>query len=331
MKRAAYITWAAGIIGALALIWYFDPGEVAGAVAAGGWGLLWVALFRVFPLAIDAVAWGRLFADHVRPSFLQLFWIRWIGESVNSLLPVAQVGGDVIRARMAARFDMLRSTAAATVMVDFSIGILTQIVFCLVGIGLLLTQHGMEDHVAALIMLAAFALPGAWALYMLPKLGLFGTVARLIEKLSENATLRALAGKATSLDREVLALHRRRWEVGNAFVLKLGGWMARTGETYLALHFLGFPVDVEEAIIIESLISVVRSAAFAVPGAFGVQEGGILILGAMLGIPPGTALALALVKRVREFVIGVPAIVGWSLLETRWMQRRADERMGESD
>ncbi len=74
-----------------------------------------------------------------------------------------------------------------------------------------------------------------------------------------------------------------------------------------------------------------RSAAFAVPGAFGVQEGGILLLGAMLGIPPETALALALVKRVREFAMGVPAIIGWSLLETRWLRRRADERMSESD
>lgn len=331
MKRAAYITWAAGVAAALLLVWYFDHGEVAAAVVAVGWGLLWVTLFRVFPLAIDTIAWGRLFTDRVRPSFLQLFWIRWIGESVNSLLPVAQVGGDVIRARMTARFGMLRSTAAATVMVDFSIGILTQIVFCLVGVGLLLTQHGMDDSLAAVVMLVAVGLLGASILYMLPKMGLFGMLARFLETLSENGALRSLAGKVTSLDREVMALHRRRWEVANAFVLKLGGWMARTGETYLALHFLGFPIGVEEAIIIESLISAVRSAAFAVPGAFGVQEGAILLLGAMLGIPPETALALAMVKRVREFAMGVPAIIGWSLMETRWLQRRADERMGESD
>ncbi|MFQ5953561.1 MAG: flippase-like domain-containing protein [Kiloniellales bacterium] len=331
MKRVAYITWAAGVAGALLLIWYFGYAEVVAAVAACGWGLLWVALYRVFPLAIDALAWGRLFDDRVRPSFISLFWIRWIGESVNSLLPVAQVGGDVIRARMAARNGTPRPAAAATVVVDFSVGILTQIIFCIVGVGLLLTQHGIDDQTAALSMLSAFALLGATTLYLLPKMGVFGIIARLVGQVSENGAIRALAGKVTSLDRAVLALHQRPWEVLNAFVLKLGGWMARTGETYLAMHFLGVPIGVEEAIIIESLISVVRSAAFAVPGAFGVQEGGIVLLGAMLGIPPGTALALALVKRVREVVIGVPAIIGWSLLETRWLKRRAGERLSGSD
>ncbi len=331
MKRAAYITWAAGIAGTLLLIWYFGYTEVGVALAAGGWGLLWVAVYRVFPLSIDAVAWGRLFDDRARPSFWVLFWIRWVGESINSLLPVAQVGGDVIRARLTARNGTPGPEAAATVVVDFSVGILTQIIFCIVGVGLLLTQHGMDDQTAALSMLSAFALMGATALYLLPKMGALGIIARLIGRLSDNGAVRALAGKVTSLDQAVLALHRRRWEVLNAFVLKLGGWMARTGETYLALHFIGFPIGVEEAIIIESLISAVRSAAFAVPGAFGVQEGGILLLGTMLGIPPGTSLALALVKRVREVVVGVPAIIGWSLFETRWFRRRARERLTGSD
>ncbi len=331
MKRAVYITWAAGVAGTVVLIWTFGYSEVAAALAACGWGLLWVTLFRFFPLAIDAIAWGQLFRDEARPSFLSLFWIRWVGESVNSLLPVAQVGGDVVRARMVARGGVPGSTAAATVMVDFSIGILTQIIFCLVGIGLLLTQHGMDDYLAALITFAAFALLGAMALYRLLKMGLFGKIADFLAGISESGLFRSLAGTATSLDREVLALHRRRWEVLNVFVLKLGGWMARTGETYLALHFIGFPIGVEEAIIIESLVSAIRSAAFAVPGAVGLQEGGILLLGTMLGIPPGTSLALALVKRVREVAMGAPALIGWSLLGTRSLERRINERMSGSD
>jgi putative membrane protein len=331
MVKGAYLTWAAGVAGAAALIWYTGHGEVAAALAACGWGMLWVAVFRMFPLAIDAIAWGRLFGDAARPPFMALLWMRWIGESVNSLLPVAQVGGDVIRARMAARYTVARSAAAATVVVDFSVGILTQVIFCLVGAGLLLTAHGMDDHVAALTMVVAVALIGAVGLCMLPRIGALAMLARAMERMSEHVAIRALADKVTSLQRELMLLHQRRWEVVNAFVLKLGGWMARTGETYLALHFLGFPIGVEEAIIIESLTSAIRSAAFAVPGAFGVQEGGILVLGAMLGIPPQTALALALVKRVREVVMGVPALIGWSLLETRALERRASERLSGSD
>jgi len=99
----------------------------------------------------------------------------------------------------------------------------------------------------------------------------------------------------------------------------VGMWPAFSGSSGVGSNATGF------------LHFLMLDYSFAVPGAFGVQEGGILLLGAMLGIPPETALALAMVKRVREFAMGVPAIIGWSLMETRWLQRRADERMGESD
>ena len=53
--------------------------------------------------------------------------------------------------------------------------------------------------------------------------------------------------------------------------------------------------------------------AFAVPGALGVQEGGYVMLGRVVGLGPETALALSLAKRVRELVLGVPGLIAWQL------------------
>ena len=57
----------------------------------------------------------------------------------------------------------------------------------------------------------------------------------------------------------------------------------------------------------------VRGAAFAVPGALGAQEGGLIVLCAIFGVPPDAALALSLVKRIpiwssecRDFLPGRP-------------------------
>ena len=54
-----------------------------------------------------------------------------------------------------------------------------------------------------------------------------------------------------------------------------------------------------------------RTAAFAIPGGLGAQETAILLIGSHLGLSPGTAIALALVKRVQEFIVCAPGLIAW--------------------
>ena len=52
----------------------------------------------------DALGWRRLLprrAASVRCG--RMLWARWIGESVNGLLPVLQVGGNIVKASLLAR------------------------------------------------------------------------------------------------------------------------------------------------------------------------------------------------------------------------------------
>ncbi|MGB8526972.1 MAG: TIGR00374 family protein, partial [Rhodoplanes sp.] len=81
--------------------------------------------------------------------------------------------------------------------------------------------------------------------------------------------------------------------------------------------FMGRPVGWAEALVIESLIDAVRGAAFAVPGALGAQEGGLIVLCALFGIPPNEALALSLVKRAADVALGLPGLLVWQVAEGR--------------
>jgi uncharacterized membrane protein YbhN (UPF0104 family) len=78
---------------------------------------------------------------------------------------------------------------------------------------------------------------------------------------------------------------------------------------------MGHPVSYEQAVIIESLMHAVRGAAFAVPGALGAQEGGLIVLCAIFGVPPEAALGLSLVKRIPDLIIGVPGLIAWQAME----------------
>jgi hypothetical protein len=93
--------------------------------------------------------------------------------------------------------------------------------------------------------------------------------------------------------------------------------MLSAGGTWAGLWFLDHPVAFHEALVIESVVYAVRSVAFFVPWGAGVQEGGYLIVGALFGVPPESALALALLKRGRDILLGVPAAAHWLMIERR--------------
>jgi uncharacterized membrane protein YbhN (UPF0104 family) len=78
---------------------------------------------------------------------------------------------------------------------------------------------------------------------------------------------------------------------------------------------MGIDAGFGTALILESLSQALRGAAFPVPGAIGVQEAGMVVLGRLLGLEPEAALALSFVKRVPDVVIGLPALWAWHVME----------------
>src|SRR5438034_8585012 len=132
------------------------------AVATAGWWIAAVAAFHFIPIYLDGVAWWVLFPESERPRLQSLFWMRWIGESISNLVPSAMVGGDLVRARLAAIAGTPMPTAVASVIVDVTLGVPMQIIFTLAGLALLVDATGATSLVGptvigALIGIAAIA------------------------------------------------------------------------------------------------------------------------------------------------------------------------------
>ena len=62
---------------------------------------------------------------------------------------------------------------------------------------------------------------------------------------------------------------------------------------------------------LEALLCTLRTIAAFVPAAMGVQEAGYAMLAPLFGLPAEMGLAVSLLKRAREIVIGVPALIYW--------------------
>jgi len=78
----------------------------------------------------------------------------------------------------------------------------------------------------------------------------------------------------------------------------------------------------QTACFVETLGAAVRGAGFAVPGALGVQEGGLILICGLFAIPPDVAIALSMVKRARELIVGIPGLLVWQWTEGRHIVRR---------
>jgi uncharacterized membrane protein YbhN (UPF0104 family) len=118
---------------------------------------------------------------------------------------------------------------------------------------------------------------------------------------------------AGAMDAWIGRLYGRRRALVVSELWHVLSWVLGAGEIWLALRFLGHPVDWTTALIIESLGEAIRTVSFPIPGALGVQEGGFVLLGGLFGLTPGVSVALSLAKRVRELGLGVPGLVVWQL------------------
>lgn len=324
MKSVSFLLFSAGLMAALALVGYYGFAKIAAALAAAAWGVALVAVFHLVPLVTDTIAWRWLLPPAHRGRLRDLLWMRWVAESVNYLLPAAQIGGDLVRARLAAQRGVPAADAGASIVVDLTTSILTLIAFGALGALLLFPQHGYESAVLLLGLAISAVLVGAF--YFLQRVGLFSRLSRRAARLIGGGGWDTLIGGATALDVAVGAIYARRRDVLASCTWAFSAWVLGAGEVWLALYFLGAPVGLAEALILESLIQALRSAAFPVPGALGVQEGGFVLLGTTLGIAPETALALSLMKRVRELVLGVPGLLVWQWAEGRhWLRKRMPE------
>jgi len=99
--------------------------------------------------------------------------------------------------------------------------------------------------------------------------------------------------------------------------LHLLAWIGSGGGTFIAFRLVGGQVSLADALALEALLCTLRSVAAFVPAALGVQEAGYAMLAPLFGLPAEMGLAVSLLKRAREIVIGVPSLVYWQMVEGR--------------
>jgi len=310
MKRVARVLAIVGLAVAAALFARENVAQIAHLVGTAIPGLMLAAAFHALPMVTNSVAWRQLFPRADRPSLVLVLRVVWIRESVNGVMPVARVGGEIAAYRVLRKHVSSRAAVAASLAADVALSVLSQAAFALLGISLLLASgHGGRFARELAFGVAAMLLAGG-TFFLAQRRGALTGVAGLLERLF-SGKLRSARARSLRVDRALRDLHARHADVVACVVLQFVAWVLSAGETWIALHFLGHQVSIAEAIAIEASVQAANSVAFAVPAAVGVQEGAFIVIGSVVGLDATTALALAAARRLRDLVIFLPGLAAW--------------------
>jgi glycosyltransferase 2 family protein len=308
-----------GLAATVAIVVIFGAHEIGAAFERlGATGFLTFCAARAPVVAVLGTAWRLCFPTRSQIRLPGAVASRILRDAGSEVLPLSEVGGFVIGARAATLAGATASEAAGSTLIDLTTEAVAQLGFVAIGLAAL---YGLRPDAAlirpasvALIVLV-IAILGAVALAK-SGAGLIGAArAAVSERL-------AIFGDVDAVFRTMGAIARRRGRLVGATAIHLVGWLSVAAEGWLALRLIGTPIPYAGAIALESLLFAARSFGFFAPNGLGVQEGAYALLAPLVGLDIGDALALSLVKRARDIVIGAPALLLWQRIEASRIWRR---------
>ncbi len=295
------------------LIWHIGFAAIFSAVLAIGWSgfsLLYLCALLIFGLL--GSGWWVLVAAPPAQGWRTFLWARLVRDSAAETLPFSQIGGFVIGTRAAILEGVAPGLAAASMIADITTEMVAQLIYVCFGIALLGTEikhSGTIPSTGWLVTGVALAAVAATSFYSLQRYG-----GGLIRVFATRFLPQALE-HTEAVTAELKAIYRAPGRIGASFLFHLGGWVASGATTWIAFRLLGARVDLVTVIAIDSLVYAIRSVAFAVPNAIGVQELAYVVFAPILGATPEAAVAVSLLKRGQNIAIGIPVLLLWQALE----------------
>lgn len=319
MKRATVLAALICIAGATVTVLAVGLAPLMAAVGRLGWrSLVTLILVSAVPIALLATAWAVLEAPWRVGTWGRFVWARLVREAAGELLPFSHVGGLAFGARAAVMRGLARSWTLASLVVDVTTEMTAQLAFTALGAVLAIEQLGgarrelLAGATAGLAVSAAAIAGFVW----FQRRGL-GAIARFAERFAPTA-----ADVTSEVHAHVLDIYRRPGRVAIAVLVHVLAWVGSAFGVWLALAAGGVSANPLSILGLESLVLAARSAVVIAPMGLGVQEAGYAVLGPLFGLGPDVAVALSLIKRARDLVVGVPVLAIWQIEEGRRLTGR---------
>lgn len=265
---------------------------------------------------VAANGWRKLLLAASRsggvPSAWRLSVLRIQAQAVNLTVPLTGLGGEALRASLAApHAEDVPACATATALDNVAItvaGVTSGALWVWARFGVTrLSAHPSELALVAGVSLlgcgALASLPFALAPVVLRRLGAESRIGRALEPLVE---------RSRALKRALLSA--LGWHVLERCLC--------VGEIYLAIHALGLSATLADAAFLSAVLIGISFALFMLPGQLGAAEVGLVAACSLIGVSASAAVAIAFVRRARQLLTTGAGLLSLSFEEPLWLHER---------
>lgn len=312
------------VVAALVAVEGYD--SVVIGLTALGWGVALLPLSFLPTLVLMTLSWRLLFRSGKAPPLVDLVRAVWMSVSANALLPLGGISGDIVRVRVLMQDGVGGADSVASVILDKTIDAITLVVLGLIGIAFLVAMDADSKIIAGALAAAALFAFGIAVFIVIQRIGSFGFLARRLSRTLVADAWANVVENAADLDAAIRWLYDRPGRLLLSGLLQLLSLLALSFELWLAIYLMGQTISLWDVIMLRSLVGALRGFAFFVPGGWGLQEGGFVVVGGMIGFPPDFMLALSLATRARELIVSTPGLLAWQHSEGHALWKRQTTR-----
>jgi hypothetical protein len=248
---------------------------------------------------------------HSQP-YLALSGYRLAAFGVTYFTPGTQLGGEPLQVYLLQRRGGIpTATAVASVALEKLLELVANFTFLLVGVTTILATGILGDRLSIGLLLLPIGLLVLPVGYLVPLWRGAHPISWVVERLARrfpgSIRLNQASQTASAAEREVARFcreHPRTLLLASSFSLVI--WVLKVFEFGLTLQFLGLPLALPE--VITALTAARLAYLMPFPAGLGSLEASQVLAMGLIGVTPAAGIALSLVIRARDVLLGVSGL-----------------------
>ncbi len=292
------------------MVYFSGPMKIWNQIQFIGSGIFIALIPYCFVVLFDALAWKYLIISNTATfNLYNIFATKIAGDFINNVTPAGSIAGEPVKAHILKRFGVDFMDGMASVYMGKLLMAKGQVIFIFIGIFIsftLLYQNNKELLVYSIVFMAVLLSVLLMLYFISLQKGLFNTLLSMLNKFKLRFNfLEKQREKLNLFDEKVSHFfnnHKKKFTFSLLFYTL--GWIMSAVELFVGLTLLGAKISFYEALMIESIISVIKAITFFVPGNWGTQEGGYVFLLRIINIPEAMqyAISYSILRRFRELL-----------------------------
>ena len=281
-------------------------------------GLLVIAVYLT-GFVTDTATWLLAIPSaSLTPAWLYRLWqLRMVGEALNLIIPAGSLGGEPVKAYLLKqRCKVGYREGAASLVMAKTVILLALIGFSAVGFFLMSRNPAIPASYVSVAGAGLLALSlGVGGFFAVQRWRMASLLTAWLNRRGFGTRLSRFLKDIKAIDDFFVAFYAGRPQrFTAALVFALAAWLLGTVELYVIFTCLDHPIGFADAVILETVVQLVRAGSFFIPANLGATEAGLMFLSEALYGVGYLGLAASLVRRGRDILwIACGLFLGWRL------------------